>query len=230
MSSLVSARRLSKDYHLGAEPVRALSDVSFDVEAGTFACVMGPSGSGKSTLLHLLGGLDRPSSGTVVIDGEDLSLLGDEELTAFRRCKLGFVFQFFNLLPTMSAWENVALPLLLDGQKLGEVRALAEDLLSRVGLSERVNHKPGQLSGGEMQRVAIARALAPDPVLILADEPTGNLDSGSGEAVLELLRSTASNEKKTVIMVTHDARAASTGDQVIQMEDGRLVAVEGAIR
>lgn len=224
MSALVCARGLSKDYHLGSKAVRALSDASFEVQAGTFACVMGPSGSGKSTLLHLMGGLDRPDSGTIIVDGADLAPMSDDDLTTFRRRKLGFVFQFFNLLPTMNAWENVALPLLLDGQKLSDVRPRAEELLERVGLGQRTNHKPGQLSGGEMQRVAVARALAPDPVLILADEPTGNLDSASGEAVLELLRSSARDSGTTVIMVTHDAKAASSGDQLILMEDGRVVA------
>lgn len=229
MSALVTALRLSKEYHLGEKVVRALDNVSFSVDAGTFACVMGPSGSGKSTLLHLLGGLDRPSTGSVMVDGADLASLSDEELTTFRRRKLGFVFQFFNLLPTMNAWENVGLPLLLDGRKLPDVRPRAEALLERVGLGERTHHKPGQLSGGEMQRVAIARALAPDPVLILADEPTGNLDSGSGEAVLGLLKSAAQNDGKTIVMVTHDMKAASAGDQIIQMEDGRLVSAQGAV-
>lgn len=230
MTPVVSARGLTKEYHLGPQTVRALDHVSFEIDAGAFACVMGPSGSGKSTLLHLLGGLDKPSSGTVVIDGSDLPSLSDKDLTTFRRRKLGFVFQFFNLLPTMTAWENVALPLLLDGRKLSEVKPRAEELLDRVNLSNRLDHKPGQLSGGEMQRVALARALAPDPVLILADEPTGNLDSASGEAVLDLLRSTARSEGKTIIMVTHDSKAASTGDQIIRMEDGRLVTAQGAVR
>lgn len=230
MTPVVSARGLTKEYHLGPQTVRALDHVSFEVDAGVFACVMGPSGSGKSTLLHLLGGLDKPSSGTVVIDGSDLPSLSDKDLTTFRRRKLGFVFQFFNLLPTMTAWENVALPLILDGRKLSEVKPRAEELLERVNLSNRLDHKPGQLSGGEMRRVALARALAPDPVLILADEPTGNLDSASGEAVLDLLRSTARSEGKTIIMVTHDSKAASTGDQIIRMEDGRLVTSQGAVR
>jgi putative ABC transport system ATP-binding protein len=227
LSALVSARGLSKHYQLGLKSVPALEGISFEVERGTFACIMGPSGSGKSTLLHLVGGLDRPTGGKVVVDGADLGALSDEDLTSFRRRKLGFVFQFFNLLPTMTAWENVALPLLLDGRKLSDVRPGAEELLERVGLGHRLDHKPGQLSGGEMQRVAIARALAPDPVLLLADEPTGNLDSASGQAVLDLLRSTAAADGKTVIMVTHDAKAASTGEQIIQMEDGRLVSAQG---
>jgi len=221
---LVTAVDLTKQYEIGAKTVTALQGVCLQVEVGAFASIMGPSGSGKSTLLHLLGALDKPTSGKVTIDGADLVSLNDEQLTSFRRRKLGFVFQFFNLLPTMNAWENVALPLLLDGRKLAEVRDRAVDLLDRVGLAKRQDHKPAQLSGGEMQRVAIARALAADPVLLLADEPTGNLDSRSGEAVLELLKQTTKQEGKTVIMVTHDRRAASTGDQLVVLEDGRVVA------
>jgi putative ABC transport system ATP-binding protein len=184
---------------------------------------MGPSGSGKSTLLHLLGGLDTPTSGSVVLEGQDLAELDDEALTAIRRRKLGFIFQFFNLLPTMTAWENVALPKMLDGAKLGGLKPRATELLDRVGLSERVAHKPAQLSGGEMQRVAIARSLMADPVLLLADEPTGNLDSKSGEGVLSLLRSLVADEGKTLIMVTHEMRAASMGDRLLELSDGKLV-------
>ncbi|MGI8425904.1 MAG: ABC transporter ATP-binding protein [Actinomycetota bacterium] len=217
---LVTAVDLTKQYELGPKTVTALSGVSLQVEPGAFTAIMGPSGSGKSTLLHLLGALDKPTSGKVTIDGADLVSLNDEQLTAFRRRKLGFVFQFFNLLPAMNAWENVALPLLLDGRKLADVRERAVELLDRVGLAKRQDHRPAQLSGGEMQRVAIARALAADPVLLLADEPTGNLDSRSGEAVLELLKETAGEGGTTVIMVTHDRRAASIGDQLIVLEDG----------
>jgi len=220
---LVTAVDLTKQYDIGPKTVSALQGVCLQVEVGAFASIMGPSGSGKSTLLHLLGALDKPTSGKVTIDGADLVSLNDEQLTSFRRRKLGFVFQFFNLLPTMNAWENVALPLLLDGRKLAEVRDRAVDLLDRVGLAKRQDHKPAQLSGGEMQRVAIARALAADPVLLLADEPTGNLDSRSGEAVLELLKQTTKQEGKTVIMVTHDRRAALTGDQLVVLEDGMVV-------
>ena len=196
--------------------------VSFDVEAGRLVSVMGPSGSGKSTLLHLIGGLDTPTSGSVVIDGSDLAQLDDEELTLFRRRSLGFIFQFFNLLPTMTAWENVALPRLLDGVKMNQVKPRAIELLERVGLGERVDHKPSQLSGGEMQRVAVARALVGDPLLVLADEPTGNLDSASGQAVLELLRKIVAEEGKTVVIVTHDAEAASLADQQVRLADGLL--------
>jgi putative ABC transport system ATP-binding protein len=199
-----------------------LRGVSFDIEAGRLVSVMGPSGSGKSTLLHLIGGLDAPTSGSVVIDGNDLARLDDDELTLFRRRSLGFIFQFFNLLPTMTAWENVALPRLLDGVKINEVKPRAIELLERVGLGERVDHKPSQLSGGEMQRVAVARALVGDPLLVLADEPTGNLDSASGQAVLELLRKIVAEENKTVVIVTHDAEAASLADQQVKLQDGLL--------
>lgn len=192
--ALVKVEDLRRDYRLGNEVVRALDGISFLVEEGTFVTVMGPSGSGKSTLLHLLGGLDRPTDGRVVIGDDDLASLGDEDLTALRRRKLGFIFQFFNLLPTLSACENVSLPLLLDGKRLADVKPHAVELLEKVGLAARAEHKPGQLSGGEMQRVAIARSLVANPVLMLADEPTGNLDSKSGDQILELLRSTVREE------------------------------------
>jgi putative ABC transport system ATP-binding protein len=224
MNKLVELRDLRRDYTLGTEVVHALDGISFDVEVGTFVSVMGPSGSGKSTLLHLLGGLDKPTSGSVVLEGLDLAELDDEALTAIRRRKLGFIFQFFNLLPTMKAWENVALPKMLDGESLGDLKNRAIDLLDRVGLSQRVEHKPAQLSGGEMQRVAIARSLMADPVLLLADEPTGNLDSKSGEGVLTLLRSLVADEDKTLVMVTHEIRAASMGDRVIELSDGKVIA------
>ena len=214
---------LRRDYRLGGETVHALRGVSFSVEAGAVVTVTGPSGSGKSTLLHLLGGLDVPTSGSVHLDGADLGTLPDDELTSLRRRRIGFIFQFFNLLPTMTAWENVALPRLLDGKRLNAVRPRAVELLERVGLGARVEHKPGQLSGGEMQRVAIARALVADPVLLLADEPTGNLDTRSGQAVLELLRSTVDEGQRSLVMVTHDARAAAMGDRVLMLEDGALV-------
>ncbi|MDQ4148747.1 MAG: ABC transporter ATP-binding protein [Actinomycetota bacterium] len=220
--ALVTVCNLFKTYRLGTVEVRALDGVCLEVEAGTFVSVMGPSGSGKSTLLHLLGGLDTPSEGVVTVGGKDLSKLTDEELTLFRRRSLGFIFQFFNLLPTMSAWENVALPRLLDGLKLADVKPRALELLERVGLGERADHKPSQLSGGEMQRVAIARALVADPLLILADEPTGNLDSKSGEAVLDLLRSTVTEDGRTVIVVTHDAKAASVADRIVMLKDGKI--------
>jgi putative ABC transport system ATP-binding protein len=220
--ALVSITDLVKEYPLGSARVPALKGVSFDIEAGTLVSVVGPSGSGKSTLLHLMGGLDNPTSGSVVIDGSNLAELDDAELTIFRRRRLGFIFQFFNLLPTMKAWENVALPRLLDGEKLKDVQPRAVELLEKVGLGGRVDHKPSQLSGGEMQRVAVARALVADPLLVLADEPTGNLDSASGQAVLDLLRSIVSEEGRTVVIVTHDAKAASMADKQVSLRDGVL--------
>ena len=220
--ALVSITDLVKEYPLGSARVPALKGVSFDIEAGTLVSVVGPSGSGKSTLLHLMGGLDNPTSGSVVIDGSNLAELDDQDLTIFRRRRLGFIFQFFNLLPTMKAWENVALPRLLDGEKLKDVQPRAVELLEKVGLGERVDHKPSQLSGGEMQRVAVARALVADPLLVLADEPTGNLDSASGQAVLDLLRSIVTEEGRTVVIVTHDAKAASLADKQVSLRDGVL--------
>jgi putative ABC transport system ATP-binding protein len=224
VTPILEVNDLRRDYRVGARVVPALSGVSFSVEAGTFVTVVGPSGSGKSTLLHLVHGIDRPTSGTVVFEGQDLAGLDDEELTALRRRRIGFVFQFFNLLPTMTSWENVALPLMLDGRRLPQLRPRALELLDRVGLGGRADHRPAQLSGGEMQRVAVARALAADPVLILADEPTGNLDSATGWAILKLLRSTVADDGKTLLMVTHDGRAASMGDRILTLEDGLLVA------
>jgi putative ABC transport system ATP-binding protein len=223
---ILKASDLVRTYHMGDQEIRALDGISFEVQAGTFVSVMGPSGSGKSTLLHLLGGLDSATSGSVVLDGSDLAALDDNDLTQLRHNKLGFIFQFFNLLPTMTAWENVALPRLLAGEKLASVRPAAIRLLERVGLASRVDHKPAQLSGGEMQRVAIARALVSDPVLLLADEPTGNLDSKSGGAVFDLLRSIVDEEGKTLIMVTHDANWASRGDRLLTLQDGKLVGDE----
>jgi putative ABC transport system ATP-binding protein len=221
---LIEVRGLVKEYRRGDQPVRALGGLTLDVAAGEFISVMGPSGSGKSTLLHLLGGLDTPTEGRVVVDGHDLATMGDEALTEFRRRRLGFVFQFFNLLPTLRAWENVALPRLLDGSRLSTLRAPAVALLQRVGLGDRIDHRPAELSGGQLQRVAIARALMADPVLVLADEPTGNLDSEAGADILELLRACATEEHRTVVMVTHDARAAAVGDRTVRLVDGAIAA------
>ena len=222
MAALIEVRGLVKEYRRGDQAVRALDRIELDIEVGEFVSVMGPSGSGKSTLLHLLGGLDSATAGSVAVDGHDLALLGDERLTEFRRRRLGFIFQFFNLLPTLSAWENVALPLLLEGRRLRTLRSGAVALLERVGLGDRVEHRPGELSGGQLQRVAIARALMADPVLLLADEPTGNLDSESGSEILELLRDCTREEHRTLVMVTHDAGAAAVGDRTIRLVDGRL--------
>jgi putative ABC transport system ATP-binding protein len=219
---VISVRDVYKVFRRGETEVHALAGVSLEIAAGDFVSIMGPSGSGKSTLLHLLGGLDMPSRGEIVIDGTAISRMTDDEITIFRRRKIGFVFQFFNLLPTLTAEENVALPLLLDGRGWREVRPKVESVLDQVGLGRRRQHRPDELSGGEMQRVAIARALVIDPVLILADEPTGNLDSRTGEQVLALVRD-ANRSGATVVLVTHDARAASYGSRTVTMQDGGIV-------
>jgi putative ABC transport system ATP-binding protein len=224
VAALVEVRGLVKEYRRGDTVVRALDGVDLDIAAGEFVSIMGPSGSGKSTLLHLLGGLDTASGGSVSIEGHELGSLSDEALTELRRRRLGFVFQFFNLLPTMSAWENVALPLLLEGQKLRGLRPAAVALLERVGLGQRIDHRPAEMSGGQLQRVAIARALMAGPALILADEPTGNLDSESGAEILQLLRDCTRDEGRTLVMVTHDAGAAAVGDRTIRLVDGRVAA------
>lgn len=224
--TVVEVRDLVKEYRTGAQRVRALDGVSFSIGAGELVSVMGPSGAGKSTLLHLLGALDSPTSGSVLLEGVELGSMADRELTRLRRHSLGFVFQFFNLLPTLSAWENVALPRLLDGIPLGRSKPNAVDLLERLGLGHRVEHRPAELSGGEMQRVAIARALIVDPKLVLADEPTGNLDSASGEEVLAHLRASVKDDGRTVVLVTHNERVASFADRLIRIVDGRVVADE----
>ncbi|HTM08038.1 MAG TPA: ABC transporter ATP-binding protein [Verrucomicrobiae bacterium] len=213
---------VQKSYTQGKSEVIALAGVSLAIERGEFAAVMGPSGSGKSTLLHLIGGLDRPSAGDVVVDGRIISQMDDDAVTLFRRNKIGFIFQFFNLLPTLTGIENVALPLVLDGRSDRDASARAETLLARVGLEGRRDHLPEQLSGGEIQRLAIARALVFDPPILLADEPTGNLDSKTGAAVLETIRAINREAGSTVVMVTHDRDAAARSDRVIHLRDGRV--------
>jgi putative ABC transport system ATP-binding protein len=213
---------LEKFYWRGSTKVEALKNVSFAIERGQFTSIMGPSGSGKSTLLQIIGGLDQPTSGDVAIEGESIVSLSDARSSAFRRQKLGFIFQFFNLFPNLNAVENVALPLLIDGKSRSEATAKANDLLQVVGLSGRAEHMPSELSGGEQQRVAVARALVADPLLILADEPTGNLDTQTGTLVLELLAKMVRERNQTVIMVTHDHRAASFGHRLISLRDGQV--------
>jgi putative ABC transport system ATP-binding protein len=214
---------LSKVYGNGPTAVRALRDVSLEFVQGEFAAIMGPSGSGKSTLLHILGALDKPTSGRVTVGGADLSGLSDRKLTLLRRKRMGFVFQFYNLIPTLSAEENVLLPALIAGERANKYSKRLEELLDLVGLLERRTHRPDELSGGEQQRVAIARALIRNPDIILADEPTGNLDSKTGAGVLELLRESAARYEQTILMVTHDPRAASWADRAIFLSDGRVV-------
>ncbi|MBI2987116.1 MAG: ABC transporter ATP-binding protein [Deltaproteobacteria bacterium] len=211
---------IHKHYSQGRNEVTALAGLSLDIPKGEFAVVMGPSGSGKSTLLHLIGGLDRPTQGQVLVDGRIISQMADDDVTLFRRAKIGFVFQFFNLLPTLTALENVMLPLILDGRAGGDSLVRARILLERVDLKERRDHLPEELSGGEMQRLAVARALAFNPPILLADEPTGNLDSKNGEAILTLMRQINREDRCTVVMVTHDREAASYGDRVVHLRDG----------
>jgi len=217
---MIALRDVHKVFHQGEAEVRALAGVTLDIEAGAFVSIMGPSGSGKSTLLHLMGGLDLPTSGEVSLDGSLLSRMSDDEITLLRRRKIGFVFQFFNLLPTYTAEENVALPLLLDGIGRREVRPRVDAALEQVGLSHRRRHRPEELSGGEMQRVAIARALVIDPRVILADEPTGNLDTKTGEQVLDLLGAAKRDRRCTIVLVTHDSRAAAHAERLITLKDG----------
>lgn len=214
---------VEKVYGEGSTVVRALKGISLELPNGEFAAIMGPSGSGKSTLLHILGTLDKPTSGRIVVGGTDLSGLSDRKLTLLRRQRMGFVFQFFNLIPTLSAEENVLLPALIAGEKAGKYAARLDELLDLVGLTERRSHRPDELSGGEQQRIAIARALVRQPDIILADEPTGNLDSKTGAGVLGLLRESADRYEQTIIMVTHDPLAASNADRVIFLSDGRAV-------
>jgi len=220
---VLAAQSLTKTYRMGEVSVTALDSVDFTVERGEFVAIMGPSGSGKSTLLHLLGGLDFPTSGEVFLNDQSLFKLSDDELTELRRRKVGFIFQFYNLLPTLNAAENIGLPVLIDGQPLRRERARIDNLLALVGLGDRADHKPDQLSGGQQQRVAIARAFVNQPEIVLADEPTGNLDSRSSTAILELLRSTCFELGATIVMVTHDPRAASFADRVVFLKDGRIV-------
>lgn len=227
--SLLETNGLGKRFRTGDVVVDALQDVDFRVERGEFVAIMGPSGSGKSTLLHLLGALDQPSAGSILLDGKPLSGYNDDERTLLRRRELGFVFQFFNLLPTLSAAENVALPLLLDGVQPTQAMARANELLALVGLEARAGHRPDQLSGGEQQRTAIARAMSSNPSLLFADEPTGNLDRASGQRLLGTLRRACDEQGHTVVMVTHDPYAASFADRVIFLLDGRVVqALTGA--
>jgi putative ABC transport system ATP-binding protein len=220
--TVLETRALRKNYLLGKHPVQALDGVDFIVQKGEFVAIMGPSGSGKSTLLHLAGGLDKPSEGEVLLAGKHLSLLKDKQLTLLRRRNIGFVFQFFNLLPTMSAEENIVLPLLIDGRNLKKHRQRLENLLDLVGLKDRRKHKPDQLSGGEQQRVALARALITEPAIVLADEPTGNLDSKTGSVIMDLLRRSCDELGQTVVVVTHDPKAASFADRVVFLRDGQM--------
>jgi putative ABC transport system ATP-binding protein len=221
---MIRCTDVCKIYPQGVSQITALAGVSLDITQGAFAAVMGESGSGKSTLLHLIGGLDRPTSGELLVDNRLIGQMSDDQVTLFRRSKVGFIFQFFNLLPTLSAAENVALPFVLDGRGKSEADQRAAALLAKVGLQHRQQHLPEALSGGEIQRVAIARALAFNPPILLADEPTGNLDSKNGLAVLDLLRRVNQEDGCTIVMVTHSEEAAGYADQKIYLRDGRVEA------
>jgi putative ABC transport system ATP-binding protein len=218
-SAAVSAYNLVRRYGEGDSAVEAVRGVSLDVVSGQFTAIMGPSGSGKSTLMHLLAGLDRPTEGSVEIAGQDITTMSDKKLTLLRRKHIGFVFQAFNLVPTLTAEENVTLPLSIAGRKID--RSWVDSVLQRVGLDDRRSHRPAELSGGQQQRVAVARALVAEPTVLFADEPTGNLDSATSAEVLELMREAAGVYGQTIVMVTHDEAAAEAADRVIHFVDGR---------
>jgi putative ABC transport system ATP-binding protein len=220
---VLEAKEVRKQYRMGEHLVNALDGVDFQVEKGEFVAIMGPSGSGKSTLLHLLGGLDSPTEGNIILADQPLAKLSERKATLVRRHNVGFVFQFFNLLPTLSAEENILLPVIIDGKDQRKYKERLNSLLELVGLTDRRHHKPDQLSGGEQQRVAIARALITQPAILLADEPTGNLDSKSGTTIMELLKRSCDELDQTVIVVTHDAKAAAYADRVIFLRDGVIV-------
>ena len=223
---ILRTENLKKYYEQGASPVKAIDGVDISVAQGEFVAIVGTSGSGKSTLLNMLGGLDRPTEGKVFVDGKDIFSLKDEELTIFRRRKIGFVFQAFNLVPVLNVYENVVLPIQLDGNEVDE--AYVKEIIDILGLSEKVNSMPNQLSGGQQQRVAIARALATKPSFILADEPTGNLDSKTSQDVLGLLKTTGAKFNQTMIMITHNEEIAQMADRIIRIEDGHVVTKDGA--
>ena len=221
MMTILETRELRKIYGSGNTEVRALDGVNLSVEKGEFVAVVGTSGSGKSTLLHMLGGLDRPTSGTVTVDGRELSALKDEALTIFRRRKIGFVFQDYNLVPVLNVRENIILPIQLDGNQPD--KAYVAQIIETLGLESKLQNLPGNLSGGQQQRVAIARALAAKPAIILADEPTGNLDSATSQDVMGLLKVTSEKFSQTVVMITHNEEIAQLADRIVRIEDGRIV-------
>ena len=219
--SILETRNLRKIYGSGDTEVRALDGVNLSVDSGEFVAIVGTSGFGKSTLLHMLGGLDRPTSGSVIVDGKDIFSLKDEALTIFRRRKIGFVFQSYNLVPVLNARENIVLPIQLDGRQVDE--DFLDKIVNTLGLEKKLGSLPSQLSGGQQQRVAIARALAAAPAIILADEPTGNLDSRTSQDVLSLLKVTSQKFAQTIVMITHNEEIAQTADRIIRIEDGRIV-------
>lgn len=221
---ILEVKNLSKVYGKGETMVRALDNVSFSVEQGEFVAIIGPSGSGKSTLLHILGGVDTPTSGSVIINNTDISTLNETALAIFRRRQIGLIYQFYNLIPILTVEENITLPLLLDGRKPD--KRLIENLVNRLGLSKRLSHLPNQLSGGQQQRASIGRALVNNPALMLADEPTGNLDSENSKEIISLLRKLNRENNQTVIIITHDEKIALSADRVISVQDGKIIGDE----
>ena len=219
--TILETKDLRKFYGSGDTQVKALDGVDLSVENGEFVAIVGTSGSGKSTLLHMLGGLDRPTSGAVLVDGKDIFSLKDEELTIFRRRKIGFVFQSYNLVPVLSVYENIVLPIQLDGGRVDE--AYVKQVIEALGLEQKLDRLPSQLSGGQQQRVAIARALATKPAILLADEPTGNLDSRTSQDVLSLMKTTGQKFAQTMVMITHNEEIAQLSDRIVRIEDGRIV-------
>ena len=217
---ILEIKNLCKEYGKGETKVEALKDVSFDVEQGEFVAIVGPSGSGKSTLLHILGGVDTPTSGEVIISGTDIGKLNENNLAIFRRRQIGLIYQFYNLIPILNVEENMTLPILLDGKK--PEKKLLKSLVEKLGLNDRLKHLPNQLSGGQQQRVSIGRALINHPALLLADEPTGNLDSKNSKEIISLLRKFNRENNQTVIIITHDERIALSADRVITIEDGQI--------
>ena len=220
--TILETRDLKKYYGSGDTLVKALDGVNLSVEDGEFVAIVGTSGSGKSTLLHMLGGLDRPTSGSVTVGGKDIFSLKDEALTIFRRRKIGFVFQSYNLVPVLTVWENIVLPIQLDGGRIDE--PYVREVIAALGIEKKLNNLPSQLSGGQQQRVAIARALATKPAILLADEPTGNLDSRTGQDVLSLMKVTGRKFAQTMVMITHNEEIAQLADRIVRIEDGRIVA------
>ncbi|EPY6469966.1 ABC transporter ATP-binding protein [Clostridium sporogenes] len=219
----LEGKEITKEFKMGKESLMILKDISIKIKVGDFVSIMGPSGSGKSTLMYILGGLDKPSTGKVLMNGEDISKFNDDKQSVMRRRNIGFVFQFYNLIPNLNVEENILLPVLLDGNKTKDYKKELDNILEIVGLTERRKHTPKELSGGQQQRVAIARALINNPEIIFADEPTGNLDSKTGTEIMELLRKINRENKKTIIMVTHSMETAEYGNRVVNIKDGGIV-------